>query len=120
MAPSATRQIARPSLVPDQGDFTAYMVVNDYEPFGVCYVETNLGDADLETIIQNFVTGQYDQPLRVVAFNTAEGWSHDVSEDIAREVLDRAVDADRNLSDGTKAFIDRYVGDLAAARLRAD
>jgi hypothetical protein len=47
--------------------------------------------------------------LRVVAFNTAEGWSRDVSEDIAGEVLDRAFDADGNLSEDTKRFIDRHV-----------
>jgi hypothetical protein len=45
----------------------------------------------------------------VVAFNAAEGWSRDVSEDIAGEVLDWAFDADDNLSEGTKRFIDRYV-----------
>jgi hypothetical protein len=47
--------------------------------------------------------------LRVVVFNTAEGWSRDVSEDIAGEVLERAFDADTNLPDDTKRFIDRYV-----------
>jgi hypothetical protein len=46
---------------------------------------------------------------RVVAFNTAEGWSRDVSEDIAGEVLNRAFDADDNLSEDTKRFIDRHV-----------
>jgi hypothetical protein len=56
---------------------------------------------------QSFIAGQADRPLQVLAFNSSEGLSHDVSENIAREVLDRAVDADRNLSDGTKAFIDR-------------
>jgi hypothetical protein len=30
----------------------------------------------------------------VVAFNAAEGWSRDVSEDIAGEIIDRACDAD--------------------------
>jgi hypothetical protein len=45
----------------------------------------------------------------VVAFNTAEGWSRDVSEDIASEVLDRAFDADDNLSEDTKRFIGRHV-----------
>lgn len=111
----------RATLVPDQGGaVTVYIVVNDHEPFRVYYVEAKLGDADLETIIQNFITGQYDCPIRVVAFNRAERSMQDVSEDVAREVLDRAVDADRNLSDGTKAFIDRYVCDLAAARLRAE
>jgi hypothetical protein len=44
----------------------------------------------------------------VVAFNTAEAWSRDVSEDIADEVLERAPDADDNLSEDTKRFIDRH------------
>src|SRR6202166_9171 len=32
-----------------------------------------------ETIVRNFLTGQYGNGLRIVAFNTAEGWSWDVS-----------------------------------------
>jgi hypothetical protein len=52
----------------------------------------------------------------VVAFNTAEGWSRDVSEDIAGEVLDRAFDADDSVSEDTKRFIDRPV---LPARVRA-
>jgi hypothetical protein len=39
----------------------------------------------------------------------AEGWSRDVSEAIAHEVLDRAHKADETLTEGTKRFIDRYV-----------
>jgi hypothetical protein len=41
--------------------------------------------------------------------DAVEGWSRDVSEDIANEVLERAFDADDNLSEETKRFIDRYV-----------
>jgi hypothetical protein len=65
--------------------------------------------ADRETIIRNFLSGQYSNALRVVAFNTVEGWSRDVSEDIAGEVLERAFDADDNLLEGTKRFIDRHL-----------
>jgi hypothetical protein len=66
-------------------------------------------EADRETIIRNFISGQYECPLRVVAFNTGEGWSRDVSEEIANEVLDRTYDADDTLTDGTKRFIDRTI-----------
>jgi hypothetical protein len=45
----------------------------------------------------------------VVAFNTAEGWSRDASQDIAGEVLERAFDADVNVSEDTKRFIDRHM-----------
>jgi hypothetical protein len=65
--------------------------------------------ADRETIIRSFLSGQYSNALRVVAFNTAEGWSRDVSEDIAGEVLERAFDADDNLGEDTKRFVDRHI-----------
>ena len=90
-------------------DVTVYLVVNDFGEFGRAFVETDIAEADRETVIRNFVSGQYSNALRVVAFNTAEGWSRDVSEDIAGEVLERAFDADDNLSEDTKRFIDRHV-----------
>jgi hypothetical protein len=39
--------------------------------------------------VRNMISGEYRDPLRVVAFNTVEGWSRDVSEEIAYDVLDR-------------------------------
>src|SRR6202163_4988582 len=99
--------MSRPSSdYPD--DVTVYLVVNDFGSLGRAFVETDIAEADRETIIRNFLTGQYSNALRVVAFNTAEGWSRDVSEDIAGEVLERAFDADDNLGEDTKRFIDRH------------
>ena len=98
-----------PRLVSEPADdVTVYLVLNDYKT-GLAYVETDPAEADRETIICNFLSGQYANALRVIAFNTAEGWSMDVSEDVAGEVLERAFDADDNLLEGTKRFIDRYV-----------
>jgi hypothetical protein len=98
-------------------DVTVYLVLNDHGKNGIVYDETDPAQetavcfptADRETIIRNFLTGQYSNALRVVAFNTAESWSRDVSEDIAGEVLERAFDADDNLGEDTKRFIDRHM-----------
>jgi hypothetical protein len=90
-------------------DVTVYLVVNDFGSLGRAFVETDIAEADRETVIRNFLSGQYSSPLRVVAFNTAEGWSRDVSEDVAGEVLERAFDADDNLGEDTKRFIDRHI-----------
>ena len=96
--------------VPDYpDDVTVYLVFNDFGQFGKAYVETDIAEADRETIIRNFISGQYSNALRVVAFNTAEGWSRDVSEDIANKVLERAFDTNNDLSEDTKRFIDRHV-----------
>jgi hypothetical protein len=88
---------------------TVYLVEEDFGQNGRAYLETDTAAPDRETIIRNFISGQYETPVRVVAFNTAEGWSRNVSEDIAHEVLDRAHKADETLTEGTKRFIDRYL-----------
>jgi hypothetical protein len=71
-----------------------------------------------ETINRNFLSGQYSNAVRGIAFNTAEGWSRDVSEEIAGEVLERAFDADDIL--GAKRFIDRYITPGEKRPLRRD
>ena len=75
-------------LVPD-GDVTVHIVLNDFGDLGRAYVETDEAAADEATIVENILTGQYSYPLRVVAFNTAEGWSRDVTEDIAVAAMNR-------------------------------
>jgi hypothetical protein len=50
----------------------------------------------------------------VVAFNTVEGWAHDVSEDVAREVIKRAAERDRSL-DGLRRFLISYLGERTLA-----
>ena len=56
---------------------------------GRAWREADYEATDLETVIQDLLTGQYRSPIRVVAFNTAERWSEDVSEDVARELRRR-------------------------------
>jgi hypothetical protein len=60
-------------------------------------------------VIRNFLSGQYGNALRVIAFNATEGRSQDVLEDVAHELLDRVYDADDTLSEATKRFIDLHV-----------
>jgi hypothetical protein len=55
------------------------------------------------------MTGQFNNPVRVVAFNTSEGWSRDVSEDVAREVVRRIAGSGRPLAAGSRKFVETYV-----------
>jgi hypothetical protein len=72
-----------PSIVPG---FNAdvYLVLDDFENLGRSYREVDEARADKATLIRDLLSGQYNNPVRIVAFNTAEGWSRDVSEEIAR------------------------------------
>jgi hypothetical protein len=56
---------------------------------GSVYRETEVERADLGTIIADLLLGQFNDPIRVVAFNTLEHWSQDVSEGIAAEIQSR-------------------------------
>jgi hypothetical protein len=51
------------------------------------------------------LSGQYRHPLRVVAFNTAEGWARDVSADIARKVVTRGRGLDHELPAAVRDFV---------------
>src|SRR4051794_12228222 len=46
-------------------------------------------------------------PVRVVGFNLTEGWSRDVSEDVARELRQRCPDHDRELPEFMRDFVER-------------
>jgi hypothetical protein len=78
-----------PSIVPNGDDRTVYLVVDDFAGRGRAWRETDVEATDLETVIADLLSGQYNDPIRIVAFNTAEKWSEDVSGDIAHELRQR-------------------------------
>jgi len=99
-----------PSIVPLGDDQTVYLVTDDLGGLGRVWREADAETTDLETVIQDLLTGQYDNPVRVVAFNTNERWSEDVSEDVARELRRRC---DLQLSDvpsSIQDFVERHGG----------
>jgi hypothetical protein len=49
-----------------------YLVVNNFGHLGAAFTETDVERADLETTTNDLMPGQYGDPLRFVAFNTAE------------------------------------------------
>ena len=61
-----------------------------------------------ETIITNLLEGQYRNPVRVVAFNTAEGWSRDASEEIADEIAQRCARDGFDVPPFLEGFVDRH------------
>jgi hypothetical protein len=99
-----------PRSVSDSDDPTVYLAMSDFGEHGRAFVETDITKAGRDAIVRNLLGGQYRNALRVVAFNTVEGWARDVSEEIANEILEGAHFADVNFSDCTKRFLERHVG----------
>ena len=78
-----------PSIVPGSEDQNVYLVLNDFGSRGRSYLETDEETADLETVINCMLSGEYSNPVRVIGFNVTEGWARDVSADVADEIRRR-------------------------------
>ena len=59
---------------------------------GCSWRDTDADSADRETLIRELLNGQYSNPVRIVAFNTSEVWSRDVTDEIADELRRRYVE----------------------------
>jgi hypothetical protein len=82
-----------PSIVPHGADQDTYIVLDDFgRRLGCAWRETDADSADRQRLIHDLMDGQYSHPVRIVAFNTAEGWSRDVTVDIADELRRRCVE----------------------------
>ena len=77
-----------PSIVPGTPE-DYYIVVNHYGRFDTAFAETDLHRADYETTIADLMSGQHNDPLRVIMFNPDTDHADDVSHAIAQEILRR-------------------------------
>lgn len=77
------------AALPD--DVEVYLVLDDLGGrLGRVWRESDEERTDRKILITDLLDGQYKSPARVVAFNTAEGWSRDVSAELANEIADRS------------------------------
>src|SRR5215472_4300753 len=99
------QRAATPPLAHSRGG-TVYLVLEDFGELGRAYRETDAAQADPKTVVADLLSGQYRHPLRVVAFNTAEGWARDLSADIARQVLTRARELEHEWPAAVRDFVE--------------
>ena len=95
-----------PNTVPYGADQTVYLVVDRLGSLGTIYRETEIEKADLETIIVDLISGQFSDPVRIVAFNTPEHWSEDVSEYVAFEIQTRCDTEGNRIPEHIRNFVE--------------
>jgi hypothetical protein len=96
-----------PSLAPDF-NFDTYLVVDELQTCSV-YREADEVEATREDVIRQITEGQFNKAVRVIAFNVAEGWARDVSEDIANDIIDHALRKAEQLSRPAQEFVERVL-----------
>ncbi|MGE9007811.1 hypothetical protein ACO2JO_04460 [Leptospira interrogans] len=85
-----------PSIVPTEADQDVYLVLDDFgDRLSRAWRETDEEGTRRETLIRDLMNAECGHPARIVAFNTAEGWSRDVTMDIADELRRRFVEYDQ-------------------------
>lgn len=99
-----------PSIVPNGDDQTVYLVADDFGKRGRAWAESAYETTDLETVIQDLLSGQYTNPIRVIAFNTTQRWSEDVSEDVTQKLRRRCDLQMRDVPFYLQDFTDRRGG----------
>jgi hypothetical protein len=78
-----------PSSPPD--DIDIYIVLDNFgSRLGRAWRETGEESTDRRSLVIDLIDGQYSDPARIVVFNTAEGWSRDVSAELADEIAQRS------------------------------
>jgi hypothetical protein len=71
-----------PSIAPNGVEKDIYLVLDDFGRLGRAWRETD-EEVDREAVIRDLFSDQYNNPVRIIAFNIAEGWCRDVTVDIA-------------------------------------
>jgi len=99
--------MASPSIISnDRLDHDIYLVLEDFGARAGCaWRETDEADTDLETVLQDILSGQYACPLRIVCFNPVEGGSRDATSDVASALAERAAHIDVEILPALQAFI---------------
>ena len=99
-----------PSIVPGGLGQTIFLVVDRLSRDDIILHEQNIDDAGLETVIEDLLSGQYDDPLQVLSFNTDENWARDVSEDVASEIQKRCDLQFNDVPSQLEDFVNRHLG----------
>jgi hypothetical protein len=98
------------TLVPLYEDNDVYLVLDELPTFGRIWRELGEGQANEETVATLIADGEFRRPVRVIVFNTAEGWSHDDTAHFGFKLLEMS--RDRALGAAAREFVERTTGQV--------
>ena len=99
-----------PNAVSSRADKAVYLVVDRVGSRRGVRRKTRVERTDIETIISKLIAGQFNDPLRVVAFNTIERWSEDISRYLAEEIQARCDIEAMPVPEHIRDFVVSYTG----------
>ena len=97
---------ASSTITTHRSDHDVYLVLDDFGRSGRAWRETDEDAADRETLIRDLLAGEYNNPVRIIAFNTREGWCRDVTVDVADELRRRFVEISGEIPASLLTFLE--------------
>ncbi|MBR0810887.1 MULTISPECIES: hypothetical protein [Bradyrhizobium] len=91
-------------VVPYGADQTLFVVIDRRDEA----TEIRIERSDLEATIREFVAGCFNDPIKVISFNTLEHWMKDISTDVAGEIKARCEIDGLELPDYLSDFVERH------------
>ena len=92
------------TLVPLHENNNVYLVLDELATFGRVWRELSEEAANEQTVLKLIANGEFHRPVRVIVFNTDEGWSRDVTEDVAEALPEREA-TEWDLSQSARIFV---------------
>ncbi|WP_161533764.1 hypothetical protein [Bradyrhizobium sp. LCT2] len=92
------------TVVPYGADQTLFVVIDRRDEATEIRVERS----DLETTIGELVAGYFNDPIKVISFNTLEHWMKDISTDVAGEIRARCDIDGVTLPDYLSDFVESH------------
>jgi hypothetical protein len=92
------------SVVPYGADQTLFVVIDRRDKGTEIRVERS----NLEVTIGELVAGCFNDPIKVISFNTLEHWTKDISTDVAGEIRARCDIDGIRLPDYLSDFVERH------------
>jgi len=99
------------SLVPLYEDNNVYMVLDELLTFGRIWRETSEEAANEQTVLNLIADGEFRSPVRVIVFNSAEGWCRDETVRMGLKLLEMSREG-RVLAPSAVEFVERATGQV--------
>lgn len=98
-----------PSITPSPpDDVDVYIVLDDFGgKLGRAWRESPEDRTNRNAVMIDLLDGQFSDPARIVAFNTANGWSRDASRELAELVVEDCSNRGIEVPDFLRGFIER-------------
>jgi hypothetical protein len=115
--PAMRKPLWTTSIVPYGAHETVYIVVDGLGQRGTFRQQREVERTELETVVAELMSGQFNDPICVAAFNTLEHWSKDISVDVAREIQCRCDIDGSDIPQYLAGFIELHIGPTAQLTL---